>query len=106
MKKFFEKYSYIGCLSPFIFGALFPIVMMFIGIWKACHGNVIMFIINVLAIPFAILGGVNIVRGFFRVLELDEDKFNKYWQFVLYFIANIAGYVAIFLSIIQWIKFQ
>lgn len=107
MKKFFEKYSYIGCLIPLIIGGLFPIVMMFIGIWKACNGNTGMFIINILAIPFAILGFVNIVRGFCSVvIDNDAEKFEKYWQAALYVGANIIGYIAIALTIVQWIKFQ
>ena len=106
MKKFFEKYSYIGCLIPFIIGGLFPIVMMFIGIWKACNGNIGMFIVNVLSIPFALLGLINIIRGFCSVIENDSERFKKYWQFALYFIANIIGYTAIVLAIVQQLKFN
>lgn len=107
MKKFFEKYSYIGCLIPFIIGGLFPIVMMFIGIWKACNGNIGMFIVNVLSIPFAILGLINIIRGFCSVvMENDSERFEKYWQFALYFMANIIGYAAIVLAIVQRFKFN
>lgn len=107
MKKLFEKYSYIGCLLPFVIGGLFPIVMMFIGIWKACNGNIGYFIINILAIPFALLGLINIIRGFCSVvLDNDSVKFQKYWQFVLYLIANILGYIAIGLVIVQWLKLQ
>jgi hypothetical protein len=107
MKKFFEKYSYIGCLLPFIIGGLFPVVMMFVGIWKACNGNIGYFIINILSIPFALLGLINIIRGFCSVvLDNDSEKFQKYWQFALYLIANIIGYIAIGLAIVQWLKFQ
>lgn len=106
MKKFFEKYSYIGCFLPFIIGGLFPIVMMFIKIWEVCNGNIGYFIMNVLAIPFIIIGAINIFRGFGAVLEKDEQNFGfkKYWHFVIYFIITIAGYFAIFLAIAQWIK--
>ena len=107
MKKFIEKYSYIGCLIPLIIVALFPIVMMFVGIWKACNGNIGMFILNVLSIPFALLGLTNIIRGFCSiVIDNDSKKFEKYWQFTLYFIANIIGYLAIVLAIVQWLKFR
>lgn len=104
MKKFFEKYSYIGCLLPFIIGGLFPIVMMFIGIWKACNGNIGMFIINSLAVPLLIIGIINIFRGFAAVLDKDADNFEpkKYWQFAVYFIITIAGYFAVALAIAQF----
>lgn len=106
MKKFFEKLSDIGCLLPFIIGGLFPIVMMFIGIWKACNGNIGYFIINLIAIPFILIGVINIFRGFAAVLEKDEQnlEFKKYWHFAIYFIITIAGYFAVFLAIAQWIS--
>jgi hypothetical protein len=108
MKKFFEKYCYIGCLLPLIIGGLFPIVMMFVGLWKLCNGHIGYFIINVLAIPFGILGFANIARGFFRVMEDDETNLciDKLWKYILYFIANIVGYLAIALAIVQFVKFQ
>ena len=108
MKKFFEKLSTLGCMLPLILGGLFPIVMMFIGIWKACNGNIGMFIINVLSLPFVIIGGINIFRGFCAVLEKDEANFSfqKYWHFVIYFIITIAGYFAIALAIVQWVKWN
>ena len=66
-----------------------------------------MIIINILAIPFAILGFINISRGFCSVvMENDAGKFEKYWQFTLYVVANIIGYMALALIIVQWIKFQ
>lgn len=106
MKKFFEKYSYIGCFIPFIFGALFPIVMMFKGIWDAGNDNVGYFILNILVIPFLIIGIVNIFRGFCAVLEKDEQNFafKKYWHFVVYFVITAAGYFAIVLALVQYIK--
>lgn len=108
MKKFFEKYSYIGCLLPFIIGGLFPIVMMFIGIWKACNGNIGYFIINILAIPFVVIGGINICRGFFAVLEEDEQKFDykKNWKLGIYLLITITGYFAIALAIVQIVKWN
>ena len=107
MKKFFDKLSTWGCMLPFIIGGLFPIVMMFIGIWKACNGNVGTFILNVLSLPFALLGAINIIRGFCDVvLDKDSKHFDKYWQFALYLIANIIGYTAICLIIVQYLKFQ
>ena len=82
--------------------------MMFIGIWKACNGNIGNFIINVLAIPFIIIGLINIIRGFCAVLEKDEQnfEFKKHWHFVIYFIITVAGYFAIALAIVQFVKWN
>jgi hypothetical protein len=108
MKKFFDKLSTLGCMLPFIIGGLFPIVMMFIGIWKACNGNMRMFIINLLSLPFAIIGGVNLVRGFCAVLEEDEQKFDykKNWKLSIYLLITMAGYFAIALAIVQYVKWN
>ena len=106
-KKIWDNSILVLLLSPLIIGGLFPIVLMFISIWKICNGNIVMFIINVLSIPFVILGITNIVRGFCSVvIDIDSEKFKKYWKFALYFFANIIGYTAVFLAIVQWIKFN
>ena len=106
MKKFFDKLSTLGCMIPFIIGALFPIVMMFIGIWKACNGNIGYFIINIIAIPFVIVGGINFFKGFCAMLEKGEEYCEKYWQFVIYLIINTAGYAAVALAIMQFVKWN
>ena len=107
MKKFFEKYSYIGCLIPLILGGLIPVVMMFIGLWKFSNGNVGLFILNLILIPLAIVGGINVFRGFFAVLEMDEAKFGhivtKGWRFTLYIIIHIGGYLALLYMIFKYI---
>lgn len=105
MKKFFEKYSHIGCLLPFIIGGLFPIVGMLVMIWKFCHGNIGYFLINALAVPFIFIGGINIIRGFCAVLEKDQTNFGfkKYWHFAIYFIITIIGYIAVGLAIAQFL---
>lgn len=65
-----------------------------------------MIILNILAIPFAILGFINIARGFFSVMENDQDRFEKEWKYGVYFVSNILGYLAIGLVIVQMVKFQ
>jgi hypothetical protein len=104
MKKFFEKYSHMGCLLPFIMGGLFPIVGMFIGIWKLCDGNVGYFIINSLFVPFIFIGLINIIRSFCALIEKDQTNFDfkKYWHFAIYLIISIAGYIAVALTIAQF----
>lgn len=107
MSKFSDRLSTLGCMLPIVLGGLIPIVMVFVGLWKFSEGNVGLFILNLIAIPLATLGFTNMVRGFFKVMEDDEINlgFNKSWQYTLYFIANIAGYIAIGLAIII-VKFQ
>lgn len=106
MKKFLDKLSTFGCMLPLIISCLVPVALIFIGIWKASNSNIKSFIFNLLAIPFVLIGVINIFRGFGAVLEKDEEtlEFKKYWQYVIYFIVTIAGYVALFLGIAQWIK--
>lgn len=101
MKKFFEKYSYIGCCLPFIIGGIFPIIMMFIKLWEICNGHIGYFILNILMIPFIFLGGINIFRGFFEVLEKDGEKidYKKNWKVSVYLLITIAGYAAFFSAI-------
>lgn len=67
-----------------------------------------MIAINILAIPFAILGIINMTRGFFKVMEDDEINLGikKLWQFALYFSLNLVGYFAIALAIVQMVKFS
>ena len=106
MKKFFKKLSDIGCLFPFIIGGLFPVVGIFVGIWKFCGGDIKLFIINATAVPFVFIGLLNIIRGACAVLAKDQANFDfkKYWHFAIYVIITIAGYVAVALAIAQFLS--
>ncbi len=55
-------------------------------------------LIDICLFPFVAIGFVQFWRGFWAVIQQDEDKmiFQKYWHFVIYFIINIASYVAFF----------
>ena len=101
MKKFFDKLSNFGCMLPFIIGLLFPVVMAFVGLWKLCNGHLGYFMLNIIMIPFIILGGINIIRGIFAVIEEDGQKFDwkKDWKFSLYIIITFVGYFALFLAV-------
>ena len=106
MKKLFDKLSNLGCMLPFILGALIPIVMMFIGLWKFSNGNIGLFILNLILIPLAFVGGINIFRGIGAVLEMDEEKFGhiiKGWKFYLYILIHFGGYFALIYMIIKYI---
>lgn len=105
MKKFFKEYSWLLYLIPI---ALFVLVVIgvyvggivdfFRAVWEFSNESIGMTVLNVLLIPFAILGGVNLFRGFFTILETDTEKLGiqKYWQFVVYFVMNVVGYFALF----------
>ena len=105
LKGLFKKRSYIGCLLPFIVGALYPIGMGCIKIWNACNENIGAFILQILTLPFLIIGVINIFRGFCAVLEKDEKTFElkRAWHFALYLIIMIAGYLAVALAIVQFV---
>ena len=60
-----------------------------------------MVVLNILAIPFAILGFINMARGFCSVMENDQHLFEKEWKYGLYFVSTILGYIAIGLIIAQ-----
>lgn len=96
MKKFFEKYSYVGCLLPFIIGGSIPIVILFIRLWDFSNNNIWEFIFNLLLIPFGFIGGINAFRGIFAVMGKDVDNFNirHGWGFYVYLIITTIGYLA------------
>lgn len=106
-KKFFEKYSYIGCFLPFIIGALFLVVMMFIKLWKFSNGSTGLFILNLILIPLAFVGGINVFRGFFAVVEMDEEKFGykiktDSWKFYVYMAITYGGYFALLYMMLKY----
>ena len=107
MKKFFDKLSPMGCMIPFALGGLVFIVVMFIRLWNFSQGNIGLFILNMMLIPLAFVGGINVLRGFGAVLEMDEAKFGhkvtKGWRFNLYIAIYIGGYLALFYMIIKYI---
>ena len=99
IKDFFDNLSIVGCLLPFIIGGIFPIVMMFIKLWEFSNGNISLFILNLILIPLAVIGGINVFRGVGAVMERDEEKFghliNNNWKTGLYFIIHLGGYFAL-----------
>lgn len=107
MKKFLDKISTYGCLLPFILGGLIPIVMMFIGLWKFSGGSIGLFFLNLILIPLAFIGGINVFRGVGAVLEMDEEKFGhivkKGWRFYLYVLIHFGGYFALVYMIAKYI---
>lgn len=76
--------------------SLYPIIMLFIGLWGKCNGHLGYFLLNLIVIPFIFFGGTNFVRGACAVVEKDEKHFDTYWKFVVYLIGTIIGYIALF----------
>ena len=99
MKKFFDNLPIVGCLLPFIIGGLVSIVMMFTKLWGFSNGNVGLFILNLILIPLAIIGGINVFRGIGAVMEKDEEQFghiiSEGWRFYLYILIHFGGYFAL-----------
>ena len=85
------------CVIPWV------AIPLFIGItkmWQICNGDISKFIINLLAIPFIILGVITLFRGVGTVIfDKDQHLFDKYWKYALYIIANMFALVSIALLI-------
>lgn len=58
------------------------------------------FILKIILIPLAVLGGFNVFRGFGAVIEMDEarfgSKFKKRWQTTTYLVITLLSYFALF----------
>jgi hypothetical protein len=54
-------------------------------------------ILNFLSIPFSILGGINLLRGYGAVLESDAARFgfSKDWHAAIHLFVSIAGHIAL-----------
>jgi hypothetical protein len=104
MKKFFKEHSWWLGIIPV---ALLVLVVIGINVWGIYDffkkiwdysETTGMFILNIVKIPFAIFGGIQLFRGFWTVGEKDTQALGEreYWKGVLYFFITIAGYVALF----------
>lgn len=106
----------LGWVISCLIIAVLAIVSLLIG-----AGNVIDIVVKVISIagggsllrgiilaPFFVIGVVQIVRGFFAVVEKDSDRFEqKHFNtnkgsnlFGLYFLITIFGYAAVCLAIV------
>ena len=58
----------------------------------------------ILLIPLAIIGAINVFRGFCAVLEKADEKydFKKDWHVSIYLLIHIGGYLALFYTIIRY----
>ena len=98
MKKFFSKILFCAIVSVVI---LVPLAIAFQDVYdvilKIGGGSIV---VGIVLIPFVIIGCINIFRGFGAVLEMDEAKFGKRikknWQFAVYLLFYIGGYLALF----------
>lgn len=100
MKKF-DSFKLISILG-IAFWVGVPILIGIYKSWELFQGNIIVFLHTILAIPFMILAAITFVRGVVHILfEKDGEKFEHYWKFCFYLIANIVGFLAIVLAIIQ-----
>ena len=103
MKSFFSNIIFYVILTIVV---LVPLAIAFHDIFdiilKIGSGSIIA---GMLLLPFAIIGGINVFRGFGAVLGMDESKYGhlikKNWQLAIYFILYIGGYLALFYVIIK-----
>lgn len=104
MKKVFSSIVFYGFLSLVLLLSLAALFQeVFDMILKIGCGS---FIIGILLAPFVVVGVINIVRGFFAVIEKDGEKFygKKDWKAGVYLLITIAGYAAVFYVVAQWIN--
>ena len=110
-KNFFKEHSWLFVLIPVVLFVLFVIGVnvwgaynFFRDIWELSSENIWLFALNILSIPFAIFGGINLFRGGCMVLEKDSENFGfyKYWHFVIYFILTIIGYIAAIWTMVRF----
>lgn len=112
MDKFRER---LGTFLLYAFVAFFIIVSIVIGV-SSCLDIVIKILTiagcgswkrGIIIAPFFILGAVQILRGYYSVLSKDVKWFDRHYSkkqfgyalFVIYFIATIVGYAAIYVAL-------
>ena len=107
-KNIFDKLSTLGCMIPVILGGLIPIALMFVGVWKLAEGNIGLFFLNLLLLPLALVGVINVFRGICAVLEKDQEKFGRNvknnWKFYLYIVIHFGGYFALAYVLAKYIN--
>lgn len=96
---FFSNIGVIVFLAIILLASLYPIIMMLVGLWRISNEHLGYFLLNLFSIPFILFGFFNFIRGSISVIEKDEEHFEKYWKFVIYIIATIIGYVALYFAI-------
>lgn len=105
MKKFFKNILGYVFIALIIF---IPLAIAFQNIYdvvlKIGRGSLVA---GIVLTPFVIIGVINIFRGIFAVLEMDEAKYGhkvgEGWKFSLYLLIHIGGYLAVFYAIINCI---
>lgn len=98
MKKFFSN-IWFYVISAIVI--LIPLSLALWEIWgvvRAVGGGSI--VKGIILTPFAVLGGINVFRGFGAVVEMDGEKFGARtkndWKFTLYWGITILSYFALF----------
>ena len=103
-----DKLSTLGCMLPIILGCLIPLALMFVGVWKLSEGNIGLFFLNLVLLPLALVGGINVFRGIGAVIEMDEEKFGhkvkKGWRFYVYILIHFGGYFALLYVLLKYMN--
>ena len=101
MKKFSKNILGCVCIAMVVF---IPLAIMIQDLYDVIlnigRGS---FILGIALTPLIIIGGINLLRGFGAVLEMDEAKYGnragKGWKFYLYLLIHIVSYLAVFYAI-------
>lgn len=101
MKKLFSNVLFYGTIALVI---IVPLTVFFhstAGLIQALGNG--SFVLGLIVLPFVIIGGINVFRGFCAVLDKDDKKYNfkKNWQVSIYFLFHIGSYLALFYALIK-----
>ena len=82
---------------PVVILVLLTIVSAFVDVWELSEDSIGRFLINLVAIPLAVVGGFKVAKGLFAVASDDVDKHNitKDWQLSTYVVITILEVFAL-----------
>lgn len=82
---------------PIVILVLLTIVSAFVDVWELSEDSIGLFIINLVAIPLAVVGGFKVVKGLFVVANEAIEKHNitKDWQLSTYVAITMLEVIAL-----------
>ena len=82
---------------PIVILVLLTIVSAFVDVWGLSDNSIGLFLINLVAIPLAIIGGFKVVKGLFLVSNEAIEKHNiiKDWQLSTYVAITMIEVIAL-----------
>ena len=82
---------------PIVISVLLAIVSAFVDVWEFSKGSIGLFLINLVAIPLAFVGGLKVVKGLYIVASEAVEKYNltKDWQLSTYVVITFFEIIAL-----------